>query len=94
MTCSGFQIRSKSTWIARNRSDRFYKRSDKFQIAPTEFLNECFSLWTRCGRNVIFFPHCFATCGGFAELIYFGVVVQLTLLQLLQFGRYDVTLYE
>ena len=32
--------------------------------------------------------HCFATCGGFAELIYYGAVAQLTLLQ--QFCSHDM----
>ena len=45
---------------------------------------QCPGLW--CSRNVIFTS--LATCGGFAELIYFGAVVQLTILQ--QFCRYDV----
>ena len=43
-------------------------------------------LVVRPKRN--FSLHCFATCGGFAELVYFGAVVQLTLLQ--QFCRYNV----
>ena len=35
-------------------------------------------------------PHCSAACGGFAELIYFGAVVQqLTLLQI-EFCRSDM----
>ena len=40
-----------------------------------------------CGRNVIFLP-LFRNVWWFAELIYFGAVVQLTTLQ--QFCRYDV----
>ena len=53
---------------------------------PFFYMAQCPGLWR--SRNVILPSFAIFTCDGFAELIYFGAVMQLTLLQ--QFCRYDV----
>ena len=52
-------------------------------------MNMAQRLGLRCGRNA-FFLRCSATCGGLAELSYYGYVAQLTHLQI-EFRRYDMS---